>query len=192
MASTRLTQNHRSLLYALVNQIVDCPAEIKAERRAYDRAMPAACKIVETMFAPKDMEVFAKYDRAMRDGCINVQLSDGDTMQFKFATDDAPRRPSGGSYRNQIYLADERQSGLIEAWKDAAAALDTATEKKRAEYSALIEGSTYFETLLDIWPEAAQLSDRTKINLPATVNSEMMARIKADSEQRMKRMAKAA
>ncbi len=192
MASTRLTQNHRSLLYALVNQIVDCPAEIKAEQRAYERAMPAARKIVETAYPAKDMEVFAKYERATRDECIQVQLADGDVMQFKFRKGDEPLRPSGSNCRSHIYLADERQSALIEAWKGGAKALEVATEKKRAEYSALIEGSTYFETLLDIWPEAAQLSDRIKINLPATVNPEMMARIRADSEARMKRTAKAA
>lgn len=187
MASTRLTQNHRSLLYALVNQIVDCPPEIQAEERAYQRAMPIARKIVEATYAPKDMEVFAKYDRATRDDCIQLALPDGDMMQFKFRTDDSPARPSGGNCKNHVYLADARQSGIIEAWKDSAKALEVATEAKRREYSALIEGSTYFETLVDIWPEAAQLSDRIKINLPATVNADMMARIRADSEQRMKR-----
>lgn len=191
MPSTRLTQNHRSLLFALVSSIVDCPAEIKAEQRAYDRALPAARKIVEMAYPPKDMDVFRKYDRAARDECVNFQLHDGDMKQFTFHKDDAPSRPKGGDCSRHVYLADERQSALIEAWKDAKAALEKATEIKRKEYHAMIEGSTYFETLLDIWPEAAQLQDRIKINLPATVNPEMMARIKADSEARMKR-AKAA
>lgn len=191
MRTTRLTMNHRSLLYALVAQIVDCPAEIKAEQRAYDRAMPAARKIVEAVYAPKDMEVFLKYDRASKDNCIRVQLGDGDVKQFTFRADDAPYVPKGANCRDRMYLADERPGALIEAWVTAAKDLEVATEKKRAEYNAFVENAATFEQVVDIWPEAMQLSDRIRINLPAAVSPDMIERIKADSARRMK-LAKAA
>ena len=172
-----------------MTQIVDCPAEIRAEQHAYSRAMPKARKIVETAFPPVDMKVFAKYERARRDNCINIQLADGEVVRFTFRTDDAPTVPSGNGCSSRIYLADDRQSESIEEHLAAAKLLEEATEKKRNEYRAFIENATTFEQVVDVWPEAIQLAPRIKINLPANISPEMIARIRQDSAQRMKKKA---
>jgi hypothetical protein len=88
-----------------------------------------------------------------------------------------------------MYLSDERQQKAVEAWVDAATALKDGTQKKREDYNAFIHSAGTFEQLIEIWPEAVQVADRIKVNLPATVNPEMLARIKADSAARMRRAA---
>lgn len=186
MSSTRLTNNHRTVLVALVSRIVDCPAEIKAEAAAYAKALPMVRKIVEATYPPADMAVLSKYKLAIPDECVRVRHADMSVQQFNFRKDDAPQVANRYDCGNRMYLSDERQQKAIEAWVDAAKALTDATKKKREDYAAFINSAATFEQLVEVWPEAMQVADRIKINLPATVNPEMLARIKADSAARMK------
>jgi hypothetical protein len=189
MASTRLTNNHRDVLKALVTRIVDCPIEIKAEAAAYAKAAPMVRKIVEMKYPAAEMKVLDKYRCALLDECVRIQHPDGSVQQFTFRKGDAPNVPNHHSCSQRMYLSDERQQKAVEAWVDAATALKDGTQKKREDYNAFIHSAGTFEQLIEIWPEAVQVADRIKVNLPATVNPEMLARIKADSAARMRRAA---
>lgn len=189
MASTRLTNNHREVLTRLVSQIVDCPAEIKAEEAAYAKAAPVVRKIVEAKYPAADMAVLAKYKCAQSDACIRISHPDNSVQQFTFRKGEEVNVPDASGCYSRMYQSDERQQKAIEAWVNAASALKDATKKKRDDYNAFISSATTFEQVLEIWPEAAQVADRIKVNLPAAVNPEMLARIKADSAARMKRAA---
>jgi hypothetical protein len=94
MASTRLTNNHRDVLKALVTRIVDCPIEIKAEAAAYAKAAPMVRKIVEMKYPAAEMKVLDKYRCALLDECVRIQHPDGSVQQFTFRKGDAPNVPT--------------------------------------------------------------------------------------------------
>lgn len=186
--TTRLTSNHRVLLSELAARIVDCPAEINAEDAAYKKALPIALKVVHAQFPVADMVVLAKYKCAQPDSCAKIRHPDMSMTGFNFRKDDVPTVPGNGwDYRSHIYLTDEKQQKVIEAWADAALKLADCTKQKHNDYRALIASAATFEQVVEIWPEAEQLADLIKTNLPSTISPEMLARIKADSAARMKR-----
>lgn len=192
--TTRLLSNHRQILLALMQQVVDCPAEAKAEAATYAKAEPAVTKLVTSRFPATDMTVLLKHEVAYRDRCLNIQLHDGETIRFTFKDQNAaplvPGREGWGHCSRRIYLADDKQTKLIEAWVNAYKALDTAQRQKRSDYTAFINTATTYEQVLEVWPEAKQVEDRIKVNLPSTISPEMLARIKADSASRLKQPAK--
>lgn len=189
MASTRLNSNHRSLLIALMERVVDCPVEQKAEQTTYDKALPVARKLVEAAFPPSDMAVFRKYEQARQDRCVRFQVPDGSVMQFEFRADDAPWIPSRGNCSSRLYIADEKQGAALEKWKDAAQNFKKALEQKKTDYRNFINSSATFEQVIAVWPEAEQVASQIRENLPAAINPEVLARITADSQKRMKRAA---
>lgn len=186
MSHTRLNSNHRMLLRELVAQIVTCPAEIKVEETAYQRALPVALEIIEKHFPAKDMAVLARYSVAENESDIKVQLVDGEFIQFNFREGDQPKIPK---WTGMAYLATVGGGKILEHWKDASAALKQATRAKHTDYDALINSAATFEMVTDVWPEAMQLADRIRSNLPSIVSPEVLARIKADSKKRMKQAA---
>lgn len=186
MSNTRLNTNSRSLLLCLVEQIVDCPAEEKVLSAAYAKALPAAKLIVETRYPARDMAVMTKYECAERCDDIKIQLMDGSVIAFEFDKTDAPSKPL---YRRGMFLADDRQSKVLDAWKNAKDDFKKVRDEKRTDYKNFINGAVTFEQVVEVWPEAMQLASQIKTNLPANVGPDVLARITADSKKRMKRAA---
>lgn len=187
MAKLRLTHSARSMLDQLYRKTVTCPAEMAAVEKAYVKVAPVVRKAVEAKWPVADMAALRKYQTALHDKCIKLQLTAGGVDEFKFAeTDDAPLRPDRYDCRHQIYLTDERLTKAFEVWKAATDALKAASLQKEKDYNALIQGSTYLEEVEAVWPEASQIRVRLHSNLPATLTNDTIARIKADAATRMK------
>ena len=204
--TTRLNQAHRSTLKELACRVVDVPAEAKAEDAAYQKAAPLVRALVEAEFPPAEMKVLAKYECTRRDRCINVQAETGGVEQFRFRVKDPandydgsegeddnldhPVIPSrSGSCRNRIYIASAKTHAAVAAWVKAEDVRRKALKEKLDKYLAFIAAAATYEQVLEIWPEASQVSDSITRNLPMSLNNDMLAEIKADSTRRMKRAA---
>ncbi|MDE2096543.1 MAG: hypothetical protein KGL39_04795 [Patescibacteria group bacterium] len=203
MAQTRLLESHRSALRDLARRVVDVPAETKAEESAYQRCVPLVRKAVEKVFVPADMAVFAKYELARTDRCLNFQLTAGGyelartdrclnfqltaagVEQFCFREGDGMTVPSNRGCSSRIYMADDRTTDAITKWKLAYDAQKNAREKKLEEYINFINSARSFEQVLEIWPEASELAPRIQSNLPVAVSEDTLASIKRDSARRI-------
>lgn len=193
MASTRLLEWHRRDLRALANRVIDCPAEMKAEEAAYQRAAPMVRKIVRTKFPPVDMAILAKYEVTRTDPCINLQFTAGGVDQFLFRKDDdVPSVPRPRNCSNRVYLTNERETEAVQKWLAAYEANKKALETKRETYRSFIETASTFEQILAIWPEAEELKPRFVKNLPIALNDEAIAAITADSQRRLRHTTNAA
>lgn len=188
--SIRLNQNHRASLRDLAERIVDVPAETKAEEAAYQKVRPYITELVEAQFPPADMKVMAKYDRSTRkDRCINIRLDAGGDERFEFREGEEPTVPNNGGCHGRFYLASDRVSKLLTAWVSAKDARNKALKEKLGKYVTFINTAVTYEQVLEIWPEAAEVSDRITRNLPVAINEEVIDEIKRDSARRMRRAA---
>lgn len=190
MVATRLLESHKDALKELARRVVDVPAEAKAEDLAYRKAAPLARKIVEATFPVSDMLVLAKYELSRPDDCIRIQHNDGSVDQFVFHKDDAPRVADSGNCRARMFIADERASTALTAWRHAFDAKRKALSEKQANYCAFIDSARTFEQVLEIWPEAEELGPRIRKNLPVALSESIIESIKADSVRRIRQAAK--
>lgn len=202
-AQTRLTTNHRAILRELADKIVDCPAETRLEESAYQRAAPLVRKLVEAEFPPAEMVILDKYEVARRDRCINVQIAEGgagSVERFKFrdkankegddwddeADESHPLVPDRGGCKNRIYIANAKTAAAVHHWRLMLDALKKAKSEKLGKYHTFVDNARTFEQVLEVWPEAVQVSERIRGNLPVALNAEILAEITADSKRRMK------
>lgn len=206
--ATRLNKGHRETLSDLANRVVDVPAETKAEEAAYQKAAPLVRALVEAEFPPTEMKLLQKYECARRDRCINIQGETGGVERFNFRRSDAndwddegqdgntehPLVPDrrGNSCRNRIYIANAKTHAAVTAWVKAYEIKKKALKEKLDKYLTFINVAATYEQVLEIWPEASQVSDSITRNLPVAINEEVIAEIKADSARRTRALAKAA
>lgn len=183
MAAVRLLQSHRDFLHAMAGEQVKCPAEEAADAKAYAKAMPIVRKIVEKKYPPADMKLLAKYEAAVPDRCIRLQLAAGGVEQFCFRDEaDFPLRPNGynGGCNRHIYATDEKATEIVSACLTVAAAFKKAMATKLGDYNALIDHSTTLEQVEGVWPAASALRVRLNRAVPVVLSDEVIARIRAD------------
>ena len=187
MAQKRLNENHRRVLIDYAEQVVDCPKEKAATKKAYDAVAPLVTALVEKMFPPADMAVCKKYDAAWPDTCIKMQMPGGLVDQFTYESEEVAPLVARHNCSRQIYLADHKLTAKFEVWVSAAKHYTETKEALLEKYRAFIRNAKTFEEVLEVWPEAAAIAGRIHFNLPIALSEDDLALIKRDSQARMNR-----
>lgn len=181
MAKLRLTQAMRTRLRHLANKVVSCPTERATLTAAYKTAAVAVRKAVEKSLPPADMKVLRKYDQAAVDDCIRLNLTAGGVVVFRFDEDTGPV-----SIGCRIFLADEQTTAAYNSWKAADDTWHKALRTKLSDYDALIDGATYYQDVVEVWPEAEQLRTEFGGGSLIAFSPDVVARIRADVKTRAK------
>ena len=178
---TRLTAVMRQRLTSLAQRIVS-PAEAKKRMDdATAKAAPLVLAAVHTKYPPKDMKVLAKYGKASVDNCIKLQLPNGVVDIFNFPNDTGPLVAKKTSYGQMYSVNDSAVGKIIQDAIDAAEAFSKERKARVCAYAALIDGTTYLEDLVELWPEAAQVKGAF---LPIALGPEQVELIKRDVDER--------
>lgn len=182
MAKRRLMQWMRDSLKGHANTVVVPPKERKALDAAYRKAEPLVLAMVAKRFPPAEMKVLAKYGCTAALTKVRVQLPNGAVLQFEFDGERAPKTPDTYSYRNTMFVADATTGAAIERWEAAVKAYEEERQKRLAAYKALIDGASYIEDVIDVWPEAAGVLPAGSPPIP--LGPEQIALVKADLRER--------
>lgn len=185
MRKTRLNGTYRQRLKTLVQEIVQAPVEEAIMIAANIAVAPLILAVVNAKYPVADMAILKKYEAASPDRCINIQGPSQGVSEFKFLTVESAPLVARNCHWNQIYLIDQETLDLFLAWEEAETKWDDALKTKRSDYYSLINSSTTFEQVIEIWPEASRLL--TKISphtAVALLNEDIVNRIKKDVESR--------
>lgn len=182
MAKRKLLQWMREQLKEHAKKVVTCSSEKKALDTAYNRALPLVTKIVTDKFPPAEMKIVSKWKGASFEHEAKLSIPSGSVVKFDFEKGDAPLRPDGYQFGNQIFIAAAPIAAAVEKWLDARTAYLAERKKRLDAYRAMIDGSSTVEDLIAVWPEAAGV-------LPAgspliALGPEQIAIIKADLRER--------
>ncbi len=194
MAKLRLLLHHRNLLMDWVSHNVKPDPQLVAEAEAaHDAAYAAVKDAVIKKHPPEDVRVLRKYDLIGRTGTVRVSLHDGQVSQFTLDLNRFPLTENSGNgfdvpgnryhHAECVYPLNATASKLFDKWVATRDEHRKEYEKRWAAYRALVQGATYLEDLLPVWPEAAALVPKTGGNVIA-LGPEQIAIIKHDREQR--------
>lgn len=181
MAKLRLTQAMRARLRGLAHKVVSCPSEKAALVGAYKVAAIAVRKTVEKALPPADMKVLRKYDQAAVDDYIRLNLAAGGMVAFQYDEGTGPV-----SISCRVFLADEATTSAFNGWKVADDAWRKALRTKLSDYESLIDGATYYQDVVEVWPEAEQLRTEFGGGSLIAFSPDVVARIRADVRTRAK------
>lgn len=188
MSKMRLLVSHREALIAFAHKIVDCPEEAKAEDASYRNALPMVQRAIEKRYPLDDMAVLKRYELVRYLKEIRVQLTVGGIDQFTFRAGEEQQFAYTKDYyssQSPVIAVDEKTTDAISKWVLAAKTLKAARAVKLAQYEGFIKNATTFEQVLEVWPEAGQVTS-IKRNLPAAVSEQTIAFIAADSKRRIR------
>ena len=181
MAKNRLLMRHKNMLNRFAKQNVTAPKEAAKRARAYERAAKLVRADVEKKYPPADMEMLVKYSVAKPDTCINGGSPTGQFIAFEFEnTADAPMVPNRYCSTRSIPFT-KATVEAIEKYDLAKTEDESAKEKILADYRGLIDGSRYFEDLLQIWPGAEVMRERicAKTHAISILSEETIERIRS-------------
>lgn len=184
----RLSQYDRQRLCEYASKLVLASADTSALDNAYAVAAEAVRAEVEKKFPPRDMKVLARYDAAKPDACIYVSRGYGDRDRFCFRDGDAvPLRPSHGGCGYRTFLLEAEAVTALDAFVDADKAFKAETEKRLADYRALIASVNTFNEVVAVWAEAESLRESIVGTATALVvlNNEIVERIQRDAAARL-------
>ena len=179
----RLNEALRGRLNTLVNELVYLPALRDRVEDAYITVEPLVRGAVEAKFPQRDMKVLAKYEAAQIDDCIDLQLTAGDVKRFIFKDKTGPL-VAKKTYHGQVYLADATVTDAFLEWWNAKSANDEKTKALQNDYRALIQGAKTLEEIIEIWPEAEQISQYARSQALTVLSQDVIARIRADVARR--------
>ena len=182
MARTRLAVYMRDRLERLACELIKCPAEQKADERAYLVACKSVRILVEKEIPTKDAELLRRYGLAEPDTCIRLSAEDRTWFQqFHFRSKgEAPL-----SIRCRTFLATQKVIDAVNASLDAEKKHKEACKIKLNDYRALIRGVGYLEDVEAVWPEAAQIRDGIGGRAVSPLNPDVVQRIADDVATRI-------
>lgn len=183
MAKRKLTAWMRDKLLEHTGGVVIPTKEAATLEAAYKKAEPLVRDMVEKRFPPKDMEVCNKYSAARNDDCITIQFPDNSFHQFSFTKGTGPLVVSR-SCSSQCYIANVTTAKAVDAWIDATKVYKEERNKRLTAYKALLQGSTYLDDVILVWPEARNIIPLNA--LPIALGPEQIAIIKSDQKERSK------
>jgi hypothetical protein len=187
----RLNTDDRKVLKALVKTIVLCPQEQKQVDDAYNLVKGKIREYVLKQWPETDMKVLRKYKLTESQTSFCVQLTPGGVEQFNFSKEDALEVPDStaiysGGYNRVIAVLDEKLTKLVNNWKTSKDLHTEVLAKKQGMYFSFIDSAKTFEQVLEVWPEAAQVSNQILSYLPSIVSDETISLIKKDVATRTK------
>lgn len=185
MAKKVLNKSHREVLERHASQLVNQTEDRTALDAAYEAAAAMVAGLVEKRYPKADMDVLKKYDLGRTDSCIYVSPGYGGYERFDFNVTDTriPRVPERWCNTRQPHLMDEAEAAIFDAWKSARDAYRRSVDKRMSDFKALISVSRTFEDVEEVWPAAGALREKIcgKNTAIATINDEVIARLKADA-----------
>lgn len=190
MAKLRLLQHMKNTLRANAEQHIKPEGLQQSYDAAYKAAVPVVTAAVTAKFKPDEMAVLHKFECARRTNRVRVLYPNGVVQQFDYANgtkdEELPFVPASDKFHygnGSVYPLNEKGAVLVEAWHVARSTLQTEYTKRRLAYAALIEGATYLEDLLGVWPEAAAIIPKTGGAIIA-LGPDQIETIKRDLEER--------
>lgn len=181
MAKRRMQAWMRDKLKAHAEKTVIPDREYRVLEATYKRASQLVRKAVQAKYPARDMRVLRRYNCTSFEVKAKLHAPDGSVLEFTFATNDAPHIASY-HYGQHMYLADEATSSAVETWVDARNAYDQERKERLAAYRALIDGSSYVEDLIEVWPEAEGVVPANALPIP--LGPEQIALVKRDQKER--------
>ena len=138
---------------------VDCGKEQKARDAAYNRAADLVGADTLKKYPLDEMEVLKKYSVAEVDYCIKGGDPRGVFQRFVFEDDDdrAPLVPVAYCSSRSVPFS-SKTSAAIQKLELSNDAYQKKFERILRDYRALIEGSRYFEDVLEVWPGVEALA----------------------------------
>lgn len=179
----RMNDALRERLNKLVETTVTFPDLDSAIDQLYRDAAPLVWKAVEAKYPQKDMKICAKYEAASVDDCIDLQLTAGGVNRFHFRKGTGPLVVKK-TYHNQVYLADEDTTNAVLAWLDAVDKRNENVKAVQNDYRALIKSARTLEEIIEIWPQAEEVSQYARSQALTVLSEDVIARIKADAAKR--------
>jgi len=182
MAKRRLLQWMRENLKVHASKIVLPVTQKKALDAAYKKASGLVAAVIAKKFPPSEMKVLAKWKQAARCATTKLQLPNSAVVQFVFANDDAPQRPDHYEYNHQIFLVDAITAAAVERWISADETYQAERKSRLTAYTALIDGASFVEDVIDVWPEAKSVLPAGSPLIP--LGPEQIALVKRDQQER--------
>lgn len=158
MAKKRLNQSDRRALTRFASRNIKTEKETRAKEAAYQKACKAVIQDVQKCFPPEEMKILLKYKVASRDDCIKGATPSGQFLGFEFNENDGPLTPNKYCSSRSIPFR-QSTAEAIEKFDLAKTTEKDAHRKIMSDYQALINGSRYFEDVVEIWPAADALSE---------------------------------
>lgn len=196
MAKKRLNKTHRDMLKRLARDKVESPETQKVIDRTLTKAQTIAFKEHQKQFPEDDMKLLQKYgvaktttDIPILFHCKDTGKSDHDSV----TVEESFIHPENNSWRTDPkHKVQSKYDGPLhkacKAYSQAKKDHDEAITSKRRDYNTLIDNARTFEDVLEVWSEAEEL--RTSIcgttTALATINNDVIVRIKKDVEKRNK------
>jgi hypothetical protein len=182
MAKRKMLVWMREKLEAHAGRVVEPAKEKKALDAAYVKAQVLVRKAVEAKYPPSEMRVLKKHQCSEVDTEVRVQFPNGVVQQFVFSNEDAPLIPNHYEAKRRIYLVDATTATAVEKWVDARDAHKAERKRRLDAYKALIQGASYVEDIVSVWPEVAAVIPAQ--SLPIALGPEQIAVVKQDLRER--------
>jgi hypothetical protein len=180
----RLSERDRSIILSFARRQIEATEPHDALDAAYEAAAQAVADAVEVAFPLRDMKVLAKYGLADKDRCIYISAGGfGHMDEFCFREDDKriTLRPNRNCRHQPVMLEGDAGEALT-AYKTAREAHKAATNVRNRDFSALVNNTTSFNSLVEIWPAVEALRGEIVGQSAAlsTLSNETVERLKAD------------
>lgn len=193
MPKLRLNASMREALYKHAETLVSCPEEVERERAALLLLTTCADALVRERFPAGEMALLVKWHFARVQEHVRVRHNPSAPDKYDGRADDMPLGSAwyvpmnAGASQGEICVPrDHDVWGLHAAWQKAKKAHVAARQTKLRDYHVLIQTVRNFEDVQEVWPEAVQIRNARvfgglpSANLPATLTSDVVERIRAD------------
>ena len=158
MAKLRLMASMKHVLMQSVTEHVKPDKPVELLKKLYDKALPLVLANVAKKYPATDMAVLKRYENTNEHDSLLLMLSTGGVVKFELTAPLTVTMPQ--RHYHQSILIDASTTVAVDAWQDANTSYKKEYEKRFAAYRALIQGATYLEDLLEVWPEAAAIVPR--------------------------------
>ena len=156
---TRLDERRREVLKDLVTKLVVVDQR-EAEREAMAKQLDAeVLRLVLDRYPQSDMKTLLKYDVAVQDRWITLQLTNGRVVQVLLDGDDSNLPLVSASFNcgHRICRAGDLVTELYQSLERMAGSIQEEKRQLQAPYFKLIRGANTYEDVLAVWPEAEQV-----------------------------------
>lgn len=206
--TTRLNNDHRNVLLSLARKVAEETLDSTVQVKKFKTELAELARpIVLKEFPIEDMKILRKYEVASYDFAFRfVHDGSSDIFQVRFDYDIDPKDyasdkeykkaheamgiivPDGYNVRSRILKASKKLSDTRHAYEKLKNKHQADYTAMFSRYAAIIQHYKTYESLVEVWPEAATVSAAIRANLPAVISNEIIEQIKAESEARMKKL----